>query len=329
MAETFQHGYAVVVGVGSDLPVTIDDATGVAKVLCDPERCAYPTDRVQLLTGEGARRVAVLAALDQLADQTRSDPEATAVIFFSGHGAEMPDYHLMTYGYNLNDLPGTAISGAEFTSKLQAVTAKKLIVLLDCCHAGGIGEAKDGGFAKSPMPADLFETLGAGRGRVVLASSRKDEKSFTSTPYSVFTGALLEALAGYGAFERDSYTRVLDLAMWVNRKVPDRTDDKQHPIIKISNLADNFTLAYYAAGDKQPKQLDWAAPVANVSPGLSAAQVASWKRMVSNYYDNMLIIEESMSEYVEFNAIPLQLKKNKRLTEAKIVELEQRLGLKT
>ncbi len=329
MAETFQHGYAVVVGVGSDLPVTVDDAKGVAKVLRDSDRCAYPTDRVQLLTGEGARRTAVLAALDQLADQTRTDPEATAVIFFSGHGAETPDYHLMTYGYNLNDLSGTAISGAEFTSKLQAVTAKKLIVLLDCCHAGGIGEAKDAAFAKSPAPAGLFETLGAGSGRVVLASSHKDEVSFTGQPYSVFTGALLEALAGYGSFERDGYTRILDLAMWVNRKVPDRTDDKQHPIMKISNLADNFALAYYAAGDKQPKQLTWAAPVANVSLGLDAAQVTIWKRMLGNYRENLLLIEERMSEYVEFNEIPLQSVKNKRQTETKIVELEQKLGLRT
>ncbi len=327
MAESFQHGYAVVVGVGADLPVTVDDAKGVAKVLRDPGRCAYSTDRVQLLTSEEARRGAVLTALDRLADQTRSDPEATALIFFSGHGAETPDYYLMPFGYDLKDLPGTAIAGAEFTAKLQAVTAKKLIVLLDCCHAGGIGDAKDVGFAKSPAPASLFETLGTGSGRVVVASSRKDERSYTGLPYSVFTGALLEALSGYGAFERDGYTRILDLTMWVNRKVPDRTEDKQHPIVKVSNLADNFALAYYAAGDKQPKQLDWTAPVANVSASLDAAQVATWKRMLGNYRGNLLLIEESMSEYVEFHTIPLQLKKSKQQTETKIVELEQKLGL--
>lgn len=328
MDQVFQHGYAVVVGVGADLPVTMDDAQGVAQVLRDPGRCAYQPDRVQLLTGEGARRDAVLTALDRLADQTRADPDATAIIFFSGHGLETPAYHLMPYGYDLQDLIRTAISGVEFTAKLRAVNARKLIVLLDCCHAGGIGEAKDAAFTQSPAPEDLFEKLQASSGRVVVASSRKDERSFTGRPYSVFTGALLEALAGYGAFERDGYTRILDLAMWVNRKVPDRTADKQHPIIKISNLADNFALAYYAAGDLQPKQLKWAAPVANVSSDLDATQVAAWQRMLRNYRENLLIIEESLSEYVEFQAIPLQRKKNKRQTEAMIEDLEQKLGLR-
>ncbi len=35
-----------------------------------------------------------------------------------------------------------------------------------------------------------------------------------------------------------------------------------------------------------------------------------------------------MTEFVEFTDIPLGLVKNKRLTEAKIAELEQKLGIK-
>ncbi len=31
--------------------------------------------------------------------------------------------------------------------------------------------------------------------------------TYTSQPYSVFTAALLEAFAGYGAFERDGYAQ--------------------------------------------------------------------------------------------------------------------------
>ena len=39
------------------------------------------------------------------------------------------------------------------------------------------------------------------------------------------------------------------------------------------------------------------------------------------------MIEERMSEFVEFTEVPLQLVKNKRKTEAQIAELERRLGL--
>ncbi len=43
MSQTFRRGYAVVVGVGAELPVTIDDATAIANLLSDSSRCAYPT----------------------------------------------------------------------------------------------------------------------------------------------------------------------------------------------------------------------------------------------------------------------------------------------
>jgi len=48
---------------------------------------------------------------------------------------------------------------------------------------------------------------------------------------------------------------VLDLALWAGRKVPERTADRQHPIIKVSNLADNFALAWYAGGTKTPPDI--------------------------------------------------------------------------
>ena len=58
------------------------------------------------------------------------------------------------------------------------------------------------------------------------------------------------------------------------RKVPDRTGDKQHPIIKVSNLQDNFAMAWYAGGVKFPRPLPWTAAAPAVTPGLDAAQAA-------------------------------------------------------
>ena len=169
--------------------------------------------------------------------------------------------------------------------------------------------------------------MGSGSGRVILASSRKDEVSWTGKPYSVFTVALLEALAGYGTFEQDGYARVLDLTMWVGRKVPERTGDKQHPIIKISNLEDNFALAWYAGGEKSVRPLPkWETNIPSITPGLDIEQVASLRRRLANHRKNLLLVEERMTEFVEFTDIPLGLLKNKRLIEEKITELEQKLG---
>ena len=323
MSQTFSQGYAVVVGVGADLPVTIDDANAIANLLGDSSRCAYPTEQVRLLTGEKARRTDILSALSWLADTTGEDD--TAIAYFSGHGMETPDYYLMPYGYNLEDLEGTAIRGETFTEHLRAIQAKKLLVLLDCCHAGGQAEAK--GAIKSPLPSSAIAQLGSSSGRVVLASSRKDEVSWTGKPYSVFTAALLQALAGYGTFEQDGYARVLDLTIWVGRKVPEHTGDKQHPIIKVSNLEDNFALAWYAAGEKSPRPLPkWSTNIPSITSGLDVEQVASWRRMLANYRENLLLIEERMTEFVEFTDIPLGLVKNKRRIEAEIAKLEQKLG---
>ena len=113
MSQFFKQGYAVVVGVGGDLPVTVDDATAVANLLRDPSRCAYPTEQVRLLTEENANRTNVLSALSWLAETTGEDD--TAIAYFSGHGIETPDYYLIPYGCNDADLEGTAISGETFT----------------------------------------------------------------------------------------------------------------------------------------------------------------------------------------------------------------------
>ncbi len=328
MPEMFARGHAVVVGAGADadLPVTVSDATAVADLLRDPARCAYPSEQVQLLTGERATAGSILTALDTLA--ASSTPESTALVYFSGHGLEAPDYYLLPHGYDLADLPGTAIPGPLFTERLRAIESRKLLVLLDCCHAGGQAQAKGLPGVKSPLPPSAAAELGRGSGRVVIASSRKDEFSWTGKPYSVFTAALLEGLAGYGAFERDGYARVMDLALWLGRMVPNRTNDKQHPIVKVANLEHNFALAYYAAGEEKPKSLGWTASSApTISVELEPAQVAAWRRMLSNYRENLLLIEERMSEYVEFAAVPLQLVKSRRRVEGQIVELEKKLGL--
>ncbi len=328
MSQLFTHGYGVIIGVGADLPVTVDDAQGIADLLRAPARCAYPPAQVRLLTNAEAHRDNILRALDQLAQDAQQDTEMTALVYFSGHGLEIPDYYLMPHGYDQADLDRTAIAGTTFTERLRAIQARKLLVVLDCCHAGGQAEAKGLPGAKSPLPPTVRDELSASSGRVVIASSRKDEVSFTGQPYSVFTAALLEALAGYGAFEHDGYARVLDTVMWLGRKVPEKTNDRQHPIVKVSNLEDNFALAYYAGGDKAPKKLTWTMDVPTVTAGLNEAQVASWRRRLASRREALLLIEERMDEYIEYQDVPLQLIKNKRRTEQQVIELEQKLGLR-
>ncbi len=267
----FETGHALLIGVGGDLPNTIDDATGLAALLRDSERSAYPPSQVHLLTGEQATRTAILSTLAQLVE---AGPEATVVVYFSGHGYRVATpideaYYLMPYGYDVRRLYQTAVSGIEFAARLQALDVHKLLVLLDCCHAGGVGEGKspDLAFIKAPLPPEAQALLATGRGRVVIASSRADELSYAGRPYSAFTLALIEALCGMGVARRDGFVRVGDLALHARQVVPGRTGGRQHPILHFEQ-ADNFALAYYAGGAPDPKELPFAAlPEIEPEPG--------------------------------------------------------------
>ncbi len=277
MGTMFRQGYALVIGVGADLPNTIDDAQGLADILKDQGRCAYPPDQVQLLTGPAATCDAILAALDALAQ--RADEDAAVVVYFSGHGYRVSTslddvYFLMPHGYDLNRLKTTAIRGAEFAARLRAIPAKKLLVLLDCCHAGGVGEVKSPhieALAKSPLPSEAVDLLHEGGGRVLIALSREDELSFAGKPYSAFTLALIEALSGVGVAKKDGAVRVSDLALHTRQVVPGRTKDRQHPILHFEH-ADNFVLAYYAGGDTQPKGLPFPVESIEIEP-----QPGAWR----------------------------------------------------
>lgn len=279
MTTTFTQGHAVLIGVGADLPNTVDDATGLADILKDSGRCAYPANQVQLLSGKGATRNHILAALDKLA--ATAPPESTAIVYFSGHGyrARTPigeAYYLMPFGYDVNHLYETAVSGDELAARLQAIPARRLLLLLDCCHAGGLDGSKTPGLSlsKAPLPPQAGALFTQGSGRVVIASSRADELSFAGKPYSAFTLALIESLAGAGVSKKDGYVRVADLALHTRQTVPQRTKDRQHPILHFEQ-ADNFVLAYYAGGDSEPKGLPFVEePVIEAEPGMLRAYQA-------------------------------------------------------
>lgn len=259
----FQQGHALVIGVGADLANTVVDAKGIADVIRDPELCAYPSGQVNVLTEGQATRDGILQALDRLASQVTS--ESTVIVYFSGHGYVADtgfgkQYFLMPNDYDTDDLVNSTISSTEFIGKLKAIAAQKMLVLLDCCYAGGIDneafekKAPAAKLVKAPLPANAVKMLGQGQGRVIISSCKESEVSYTGEPYSQFTQALVEAFAGAEASSQDGFVRAADLALYAARTVPKFTKDRQHPDLHFSE-ADNFAVAYYAGGETKPKGL--------------------------------------------------------------------------
>lgn len=261
---TMESAHALIIGVADyehvpKLPPTVlDDARAIREILVDPQHCGYPPEHVRLLLDGEATREAILDALAQLSD--RSGPESSVLIYVSSHGGRVqggPDAG--EYLIPVDTMPGedfarTAISGDELTQALRAVPARKVLVIFDCCHSGGIGQPKDAtGTAEPAFKAGLsdgyYEHLAAGRGRAILSSSRDTEFSYVlpAAPNSLFTQHLLDGLRG-GIASEDGLIRVFDLFEYVQPRVThDRHD--QHPIFK-ADLEENFPVALYAGGTK-------------------------------------------------------------------------------
>lgn len=186
---------------------------------------------------------------------------------YAGHGYRetTPDkdhYYLIPADHSPKRFDETTIDGATFTQKIKALPAQKVLVLLDCCHAGGLTEIKsiEKKVNLAPLPLETRALLAQGKGYVVIASSQEEELSFAGRPYSAFTLAIVEAFCGVGVAKHDGHVRVADLALHTREVVPRRTKGKQHPILHFEQ-ADNFVLAYYAAGAPQSKGLPFSTSI--------------------------------------------------------------------
>jgi Caspase domain len=255
VTETFSNARALMIGVGADLPVTAADAKKIANIFADPARCAVPQEKVRVLVDRDATCDGIVTALKELARV--AEPSDVVTVYFSGHGTKMPT---APESRSLVAQDGL-LSGGDFTELLKAIQVQRMLVLLDCCYAGGMHEGLGikGIPAKAvPTPFDAHALLlRRGSGTVVLSSSGPNEVSEPGNPYSRFTLALIEALCGKGMPRHDGYVRVADLAMYVAYRVFELTDGRQHPTLDLEG-ADNYPVAYYSAGSKAVNSLpDW------------------------------------------------------------------------
>jgi hypothetical protein len=298
MAEPFHNGYALLIGVGGDLPATIKDAEALAGVLRDPLKAGYPDEQVWLLTGPAATRDKVETAFEQLDARLTNDQRdnATVLVYYSGHGGYDSDaagaYYLLTHGYDLADLGGSALPGQRFSERLETLgrRAKKLIVIVDACHAGEIKAAA--GRALRARPERLLHQLDQGGGRVVIASSLDSQVSMVgANGLSVFTECLLEALEGKNTPPKNAYVSFADVWEHLGLEVPRRAKTLGREQTPLVNVKDGtfFFLARNAEGkpenptlfvDYAPADVDFVQPLIEQLDFLRAAGLiaACWER---------------------------------------------------
>lgn len=266
---TLDNAHALVVGIANyqhinKLPSTVlRDAQDIRDLLVDPHHCGYAPENVQLLLDGDATQAGLRKALADLA--ARSDADSTVFLYISSHGGRiesgpyageylLPADVVYTSGQSVAQ---TAISSAELTAALRAIPARKVVVVFDCCHAGGIGQPKDAAAPgiKSGFSEGTYDALREGRGRVILASSRSDEVSWVlpGAENSLFTQHLLAGLRGDIASD-DGLIRIFDLFEYLQPRVT-ADQPRQHPIFK-AELEENFPVALRLGGQAKASPTD-------------------------------------------------------------------------
>jgi len=245
MSTLFEQGHALLIGVGDDLPLTVNDATAIQNVLADPNLAGYPPENITLLVNEDADRKGILKALDDLVE--KADEDATVFIFYSGHGGvyePWDQYYLVPNGFDPEGFEDTWLKAEELQERLNALKSKKTLLFLDCCHAQGMTKAqsKSAPMEKEPTPKsgltkidELAKKMDDVSGLSYVSSCRADELSWIiGENNSLFTEVLLEVLRGEHKKEfKDSYIRMTEALQHLWQEVPKRAPKPQRPTVKI------------------------------------------------------------------------------------------------
>ncbi len=309
------YNCALVIGVGntpndpsSSLPTTVNDALALQPILVDPMTCAYPPENVRILSNETASLPRIRTELQWLADQTTANPNSTAIVYFSGHGGHLQAdgrYFLVPSSFNPTDIEGSVLWASEFTQRLKDIKAKRVLVLIDACHAAGIAGAKEtsllraSGFIETPPPEDLLKswqqsqptgstkqatfTPPQGEGRAIISSSRGDQPSYIRKDgaLSIFTNHLLEALRGEANKPDDTSVTVSTLIGHLGKTVPASAkrdwDASQEPWTEF--IGEDFPVALIGRGHKGP-----AISAPEVDPPTNSTSSATKNHPVTLFY---------------------------------------------
>jgi hypothetical protein len=251
--ESIQHPsnatrHALIIGIAayqkmSRLNKTLLDAKDLHDLLLES---GFHRKNIDLLLDGKATKGRIDAALNKLASSTTS--EDTTIIFFSGHGAHFPGglnpgEYLCTVESDPDNLQSTAISSSELSKAIKSIPAKQVVVLLDACHSGGVGDLKgEHSTIKSGLSENAYNELAGGEGRVVIASCKPSEVSWELVDMrnGLFSNFLLKGMHNE-AVDHEGAVRIFTLFDYISQEVPKYrpqtpmiklTADRNFPIIK-------------------------------------------------------------------------------------------------
>ena len=244
--------WAVVVGVSEyadtgipSLRYATADARAMYDWLVSPNGGRYAPSRVKLLLDREATGVNIRDALFNWLRQAIE--EDVVLIYFAGHGSpDSPDtpnnLYLVPYDARYQSIASTGFPMWDIETALRRfIKAKRVIVVADACHSGGVGEGFDiarraiGGTPANPITSGLQGLSAIGPGVVVLSAS--DDKQFSAEGpmfgggHGAFTHYLLEGLRGLADYNQDGRVTLGELIPYLSENVRRATLSAQSPTV--------------------------------------------------------------------------------------------------
>jgi hypothetical protein len=250
-SSSVQH-WAVVIGISEYADTKIPslryanaDAKAIYDWLVSPSGGQYAPARVKLLLDREATGANIRGALfDWLRQAIEED---VVLIFFAGHGSpDSPDtpnnLYLLPHDARYESIASTGFPMWDIeTAMKRFIRAKRVVVIADACHSGGIGEGFDIGRRSSGIApanrisAGLQSLAAIGPGVVVLSAA--DDKQFSAESpdfgggHGVFTHFLLEGLKGQADYNQDQQVTLGELIPYLSENVRRATRNAQSPTV--------------------------------------------------------------------------------------------------
>jgi uncharacterized caspase-like protein len=246
-----QH-WAVVIGVSDyadsripKLRYASRDAQALHDWLVSPGGGRYAPSRVKLLTDRNATAAAIKEALYTWLRQTIE--EDVVVIYFAGHGSpDSPDtpqnLYLLPYDTRYDAIASTGFPMWDVETALKRfIKARRVVVLADACHSGGVGATFDvarralGDVQPNRISSGLQNLASVGAGIAVISASDDRQLSAEGAKFGgghgVFTHYLLEGLKGRADYNNDSRVTLGELIPFLSEHVRRETLNAQSPTV--------------------------------------------------------------------------------------------------
>jgi len=187
----------------TDLAGCVDDALALQQML------SYHADHgpnfaCRTLLSPGAERLSrrvVLAALESLFAF-----DDIVLFYYSGHGIPSADGIYLTTEDGVPSLPGIQMN--DVLRLANASPAREVLLVLDCCYSGALGEPPVSVASRAPAPEDTItsDAIHVREGITLLAASRSTQPAVQVNGHGMFTRLVIGGLSGGAADVRGAVT---------------------------------------------------------------------------------------------------------------------------